>query len=109
MLLLTTTGAKSGQRRITPLGYQRDGDNLIVFASMLGAPTNPAWYHNLVAHPDVTIEIGGETFDGTATVTSGSERTQLWERAVKLWPFLSEHQAKTARQIPVITLSRRAS
>jgi len=109
LLLLTTTGAKSGQTRVTPLGYQRDGGRLIVYASMLGAPTNPAWYHNLVAHPEVTVEVGDETFDGTAIVTSGAERSRLWDRAVELSPFLGEHQARTTRQIPVIVLSRRAS
>lgn len=107
LLLLTTTGAKSGQRRTTPLGYQTDGDRLIVFASMLGAPTNPAWYHNLVAHPEVTVEIGTETFDANTVATTGEERQHLWAKALELAPFLAEHQAKTTRPIPVIALERR--
>lgn len=106
VLLLTTTGAKSGQRRTAPMMYMPDGDRLIVYASMMGAPTNPAWYHNLVAHPRVTVEVGTETFDGTAIVTTDEERQRLWARALELYPFLDDHQAKTARQIPVIALER---
>ncbi len=107
LLLLTTTGAKSGQRRTTPMMYIPAGDCLLVIASNLGAPTHPDWYHNLVAHPDVTVEVGTETFDATAVVTEGEERHQLWTRIVELYPFFAEHQAKTTRQIPVITLQRR--
>ena len=107
LLLLTTTGARSGQRRTTPMMYVRDGDRLIVIASNVGAPTHPAWYHNLVAHPQVTVEVGNETFDATAIVTTGEERHQLWTRIVESYPFFSEHQAKTTRQIPVIILERR--
>jgi len=106
LLLLTTTGARSGQRRTTPMMYVRDGDRLIVIASNVGAPTHPAWYHNLVAHPQVTVEVGNETFDATAIVTTGEERHQLWTRIVESYPFFSEHQAKTTRQIPVIILER---
>ena len=107
LLLLTTTGAKSGQRRTTPMMYVRDGDHLMVIASNVGAPTHPAWYHNLMAHPDVTVEVGNETFEATAIVTTGEERHRLWTRIVELHPFFSEHQAKTTRQIPVIILERR--
>ncbi len=103
LLLLTTTGAKSGQRRTTPMMHVRDGDSLMVIASNVGAPTHPAWYHNLVAHPQVTVEVGTETFD----VTNGEERHRLWSRIVELYPFFTEHQAKTTRQIPVIILERR--
>ncbi|TMF42543.1 MAG: nitroreductase family deazaflavin-dependent oxidoreductase [Chloroflexi bacterium] len=106
LLLLTTTGAKSGQRRTTPMMYVRDGDHLMVIASNVGAPTHPAWYHNLMAHPDVTVEVGNETFEATAIVTTGEERHRLWTRIVELHPFFSEHQAKTTRQIPVIILER---
>ena len=106
LLLLTTTGAKSGQRRTTPMMYVRDGDHLMVIASNVGAPTHPAWYHNLMAHPDVTVEVGNETFEATAIVTTGEERHRLWARIVELHPFFSEHQAKTTRQIPVIILER---
>lgn len=106
LLLLTTTGAKSGQRRTTPMGYIPEGDRLIVIASNLGALAHPDWYHNIVAHPEVTVEAGAETFDTIAKVTSGEEREQLWARAVELYPFFVEHQAKTTRQIPIIALPR---
>ena len=109
LLLLTTTGAKSGERRITPMEYIPDGDRLLVFASKGGAPTHPDWYHNLVAHPEVTVEVGTETFDAIAVVTEDSERDRLWTKAVELYPHLAGYQAKTTRQIPVIALSRRES
>jgi deazaflavin-dependent oxidoreductase (nitroreductase family) len=107
LLLLTTVGAKSGQRRTTPMMYIPDGDRLLVIASNVGAPTHPDWYRNLVAHPQVTVELASETFDATAFVMEGAERHQLWTRTVELYPFFAEHQAKTARQIPVIALARR--
>jgi deazaflavin-dependent oxidoreductase (nitroreductase family) len=107
LLLLTTTGAKSGQRRTTPMMYVPDGDRLIVIASNVGAPAHPAWYHNLVAHPDVNVEVGTETYEATAIVTTGEERHQLWTRIVESYPFFTEHQAKTTRQIPLIALERR--
>ena len=107
LLLLTTTGAKSGQRRTTPMMFIPDGDRLLVIASNVGAPAHPDWYRNLVAHPDVTVEVGAETFDATAVVTQGAERDRLWTRVVELYPFFTGHQAKTTRQIPVIALSRR--
>jgi deazaflavin-dependent oxidoreductase (nitroreductase family) len=109
LLLLTTIGAKSGQRRMTPMGYMPEGDRLIVFASSGGAPTHPDWYHNLVAHPQVTVEVGTETFDAIAVVAEDEERDRLWTKGVALYPSLAEHQAKTTRQIPVIALSRRES
>jgi len=107
LLLLTTTGARSGQRRTTPMMYIPDGDRLLVIASNIGAPRHPDWYHNLVAHSEVTVEVGIETFNATAVATEGSERHQLWAKIVELYPFFAEHQAKTTRQIPVIALSRR--
>ncbi len=106
LLLLTTRGAKSGQRRTTPMGYMPEGDRLIVFASSGGAPTHPDWYHNLVAHPQVTVEVGTETFNAIAVVAEDEERDRLWTKGVALYPDLAEHQAKTARQFPVIALSR---
>jgi deazaflavin-dependent oxidoreductase (nitroreductase family) len=106
MLLLTSTGARSGQRHTTPMGYMPDDDRLIVFAANGGAPKNPDWYHNLVAQPHVTVEVGTETFAALAVVTQGAEREQLWIRGVAMFPFLAKHQAKTPRQIPVIALSR---
>ncbi len=87
LLLLTTTGARSGNA---------------------GAPAHPDWYRNLVAHPEVTVEVRTETFEATAVVMEGSERQRLWSRIVELYPFFTEHQAKTSRQIPVIALERRA-
>ena len=106
LLLLTTTGARSGQRRTTPLMYVPDGDRLLVIASNAGAPAHPDWYRNLVAHPDVAVEVGAESFDARATVVEGAERQQLWARIVEQYPFFAEHQAKIARQIPVIALER---
>lgn len=107
LLLLTTTGAKSGQHRTTPMMYVPDGDRLLVIASNAGAPAHPDWYYNLVAHPEVTVEVGTETYDATAAVTQGAERDQLWTSIVDKYPFFTEHQAKITRQIPVIALSRR--
>ncbi|MBI1880027.1 MAG: nitroreductase family deazaflavin-dependent oxidoreductase [Chloroflexi bacterium] len=109
LLLLSTIGAKSGQHRTTPMMYIADGDRLLVIASNIGAPKHPDWYHNLVAHPEVTVEVGSETFDATAVVMAGAERQRLWTRIVELYPFFAEHQAKTTRQIPVIALERHQS
>jgi len=109
LLLLTTTGAKSGKRHTTPMMYIPDGERLLVVASNAGAPTHPNWYRNLVAHPPVMVEIGSETFDATAVVVEGEERQQLWTRIVELYPFFADHQAKIPRQIPVIVLSRQES
>ena len=106
LLLLTTTGAKSGQLRTKPMMFIPDGDRLLVIASNAGAPTHPEWYRNLVAHPEVTVEVGNETFKAIATVTEGLERQRLWSRVVELYPFFADHQAKTSRQIPVIVLRR---
>ncbi len=106
MLLLTTIGAKSGQPRTTPMMYIPDGNRLIVLASNAGAPNHPDWYHNLVAHPQVTVEAKGETYVATATITTGAERHQLWEMVAAQYPFFNEHQAKITRQIPLIVLAR---
>jgi deazaflavin-dependent oxidoreductase (nitroreductase family) len=106
LLLLTTTGAKSGQRRTTPTMYLRDGDRLLIFASKAGAPTHPAWYHNLLAHPQVTVEVGTDTYEATATVLKGEERDRLYARQAELHPQFGQYQAKTTRKIPVIALER---
>ena len=106
LLLLTTTGAKSGQLRTKPMMYIPDGDRLLVIASNAGAPTHPDWYRNVVAHPEVTVEVGSDTFKAIAIVTEGLERQRLWSRVVELYPFFADHQAKTSRQIPVIVLRR---
>jgi deazaflavin-dependent oxidoreductase (nitroreductase family) len=107
MLLLKTTGAKSGRERVTPLVYLPDGDRYLIFASKGGSPENPAWYHNLVAHPDTTIEVGTETIPVTATVLRGEERDRLYAKQAGLRPAFGEYQQKTTRTIPVIALTRR--
>jgi deazaflavin-dependent oxidoreductase (nitroreductase family) len=101
MLLLTTTGARSAQPRTAPMMYRTDADRVVVFASNRGGVHHPAWYHNLVAHPNVTVEIGADRFEATATVTTGEERERLWQ----LFPF-PEHQDRSGRQIPVVVLER---
>lgn len=106
MLLLTTTGAKSGQPRTNPLVYTTDGDRMIIMASKGGAPTNPAWYHNLVANPIVTVERGTEQFQARATVSEGSERQRLFDQMAGQMPGFAEYQTKTTRQIPVVILER---
>jgi deazaflavin-dependent oxidoreductase (nitroreductase family) len=107
MLLLTTTGARTGQPRVTPMMYVSDGDRLLVLASNAGASRHPDWYHNLVAHPEVTVEVGREVYDAVAVVTEGAERDRLFIRTAERYPFFAEHQAKITRRIPVIALERR--
>lgn len=107
LLLLTTTGAKSGQRRTNPVMYLREGDRLFIFGSKSGAPTHPAWYHNLLAHPQVTIEIGDQTYDAVAKPVTGAERDQIYARWATQYPQFGEYQEKTSRTIPVIELERR--
>ncbi len=107
LLLLTTIGAKSGQQRVNPLVYLPDGDRLIIVASKGGAPTNPDWYYNVVAHPDVTVEVGTEKFLAHATIhTSGEEREQLYNHMAAKNPQFAEYQPKTTRKIPIIVLAR---
>jgi deazaflavin-dependent oxidoreductase (nitroreductase family) len=108
LLLLTSTGAKTGAQRTNPMMYLADGERLVVFASKAGAPTNPDWYHNLVAHPEATVEVGTERFGVTATVLTGGERDELYERQSVLYPGFAEYQAGTSRTIPVIALERTA-
>jgi deazaflavin-dependent oxidoreductase (nitroreductase family) len=106
MLILHTIGARTGNERVTPLVYQADGDRVVIFASKGGAPENPAWFHNLVAHPDVTVEIGTETVPVRARVAEGDERERLWARQKELMPGFGDYEAKTTRQIPVVVLDR---
>jgi deazaflavin-dependent oxidoreductase (nitroreductase family) len=106
MLLLTTIGAKSGLPRTVPLVYTTDGDHLVVIASKGGAPTNPDWYHNLLAQPLVTVEVGTERFQALARVTSGAERERLFTAQAALMPGFADYQRNTTRQIPVIVLDR---
>jgi deazaflavin-dependent oxidoreductase (nitroreductase family) len=108
VLLLTSTGAKSGLERVSPMMYLLDGGRYVVFASKAGAPTNPDWYHNLVAHSDASIEVGTEQFGVKATVVTGTERDELYARQAALYPGFAEYEAKTTRTIPVIALERTA-
>ena len=106
LLLLTTTGAKSGRKHTTPLVYQKDGDRIVIFGSKGGAPSHPAWYHNLVANPRATVELAGETFEATAVTAEGVERERIWSAQKEIMPGFAEYEAKTERQIPVIVLTR---
>ena len=106
MLLLNTIGARSGLPRTTPVGYVREGDAYVIMASKSGAPTNPDWYHNLLAHGMATVEVGDERFEVTPTVVEGLERDRLWERIVAQWPMAADYARATMRRIPVIVLER---
>ncbi|HJQ00314.1 MAG TPA: nitroreductase family deazaflavin-dependent oxidoreductase [Jatrophihabitans sp.] len=105
LLLLTTTGAKSGQPRTTPLMFHRQDDRLLVIASNIGAPRHPDWYLNLVADPHVTVEVGDERYSATASTLDGAEHEELWELLKRQYPFFAEHESKTSRQIPVVALT----
>ena len=106
MVLITTTGAKSGKERINPLVYLADGDRVVIFASKAGAPTSPDWYHNLVANPRVGVEIGDEKFSAEASEVNGEERDRLYAKQASIMPGFAEYQAKTDRVIPVVVLTR---
>ena len=106
LILLTTTGAKSGQPRVSPVAYSTDGDRLIVLASKGGAPTNPDWYFNLVANPVVTVEQGAETFQARASLANEDEYERLYSQHAALMPGFAEYRTKTTRKIPVIVLER---
>ena len=106
LLLLHTTGARSGRERVNPMMYLPEGDRLYVFASKAGAPTHPDWYHNVVADPDVTVEFGAERFEALASVLTGSERDRVYAAHAELNPGFAEYQAATDRVIPVIALDR---
>lgn len=106
MLLLTTTGARTGRPRTTPMMYIRDGEHLMVIASNAGARKTPDWYHNLLADPAVTVEIDGETYPATARVPRGAERDTLFAGVVDRYPFFGDHQAKAGRVLPVVVLVR---
>ena len=106
LLLLHTIGAKSGEPRINPVACISDGDRLVIIASKGGAPTNPDWYYNILAHPLVTVETGSEQFQASATVAAESERTRLYDKMVAMMPGFGEYREKTTRVIPVIVLTR---
>ena len=107
MVLVHHVGAKSGTERITPLVYQADGDDWVIFASKAGAPDNPAWYHNLMANPATTIEVGTDTIDVNVTAAEGDKRTRLWEAQKAAMPQFAEYESATDREIPVLVLRRR--
>jgi deazaflavin-dependent oxidoreductase (nitroreductase family) len=105
LLLLHTTGARTGQQRVNPMMYRRlDGGGYAVFASKAGAPDNPDWYHNLVANPQVQAEIGTQTVDLHARVTQGEERERIWTAHKAAYPGFADYESKTTRQIPVVVL-----
>ena len=106
VLLVTMTGARSGRTMTKPLVYTTDGDRLVVIASFAGGPKNPLWYHNLVANPVVTVELGSECFRVRAAVTAGEERQRLFTRQAAQMAIFAEYQQKTTRQIPVLVLTR---
>ena len=105
VLLLTTTGRKSGKQRTTPLLYVEDGGRFVVIASVGGAPTHPAWYLNLGDDPSVTVQVGGRTTAATASTAPPDERARLWSRATSMYPQYDGYQARTRREIPVVILT----
>jgi deazaflavin-dependent oxidoreductase (nitroreductase family) len=105
LLLLHHTGAKSGQSRVNPLAYQSDDGRYVIFASKAGAPTNPDWYHNLKAHPNVTIEVATDTIDVLAGEATGAERERLFRTQVERVPQFADYEKQTERVIPVIVLT----
>jgi deazaflavin-dependent oxidoreductase (nitroreductase family) len=107
ILILTTTGARSGQTRWNPLAYSKDGDRFIIIASKGGAPTSPDWYHNLVAHPSVVIEVGTEVFAVEASIAAGTERDRLYAQHAAKMPQFLEYARNTNRTIPVVVLTRK--
>ena len=106
VLLLHTTGAKSGLERINPVAYLADGDRYVVIASKGGAPSNPDWYYNILAHPQVNVEVGTEQFPVQATVAEEQERTELYAKMVAINPGFGEYEKNTDRVIPVVILKR---
>jgi len=108
LMVLTTTGARTGEPRTSIVTYHKDGDRFAIAASMGGAPKHPAWYHNLVANPEATIEVDNESFKVRATDTSGAERDRLWDEHVVQLPEFGEYPKKTDRTIPMLLLNRTA-
>jgi deazaflavin-dependent oxidoreductase (nitroreductase family) len=106
LMILTTIGAKSGQPRTIPLVYTKDGERIVIIASKGGAPTNPDWYYNLVANPNATVELPGETFQVKAVITQGEERDRLFNQQAEIMPGFADYQRNTTRLIPVVALER---
>jgi deazaflavin-dependent oxidoreductase (nitroreductase family) len=105
-LLLTTTGRRSGEPRTTPLIYGRDGERYLVVASRGGAPTHPSWYQNLVARPEVQVQVMAERFKARARTASAAEKAALWKTMTAIWPAYAEYQGRTTREIPVVIIER---
>jgi deazaflavin-dependent oxidoreductase (nitroreductase family) len=106
VLILTTKGRKSGESRSTPLIYQRHGDDFVVVASKGGAPEHPAWYLNLEADPDATVQVQGDRFKANARTASADEKPELWQIMTSAWPAYDDYQRNTSRDIPVVVLER---
>ncbi len=106
LLIVNTTGAKSGKRRPIPLAYLEVDGRLLVIASMGGADVNPPWFYNLVRHPEVTVEMGGDTFEARAVLTEGADRDDLFRKVCELQPLFGQYEARTARELPVVELKR---
>ena len=106
LVLLTTTGARTGLRRTTPMMFHADGERLLVMASNIGADKHPDWYVNLVAHPNVFVEVGSDSYEALATPLTGTDRDETWSMIKQTYPFFADHEAKTARPIPVVALTR---
>ena len=109
VLILTTKGARSGEERVNPLVYTRDGEHYVIVASKGGAPTHPSWYHNLVKHPDVTVEVLGEKFEAHANVMDEPKYEELYQRHATKNPAFHDYRKRTSRKIPVIVLERAAT
>ncbi|GAB2565800.1 nitroreductase/quinone reductase family protein [Nocardia heshunensis] len=107
MVVITTTGAKSGRAVTNPLVYVPDTDRIVIIASNGGADKHPAWYHNLRANPELTVELGTETYTGKAEFLTGQESDDLYERMIEIMPVFTEYRAKTTRRIPVVAVYRR--
>ena len=107
LVLLTTTGRRSGRPRTTPMMFHRDGDRVLVIASNVGAAADPDWYRNVSADPHVTVEIGDESYPALAVATEGADRERVWAEIKELYPFFADHEVKAApRTIPVVALTR---
>ena len=106
LLLLTTRGLRTGQPRTTPMMFHRDGDRVFVIASANAAPKNPQWYRNLIADPQVQVEVADEAYPALAAPLEGAERDRTWTEIKRLYPFFADHEAKVDREIPVVELRR---
>ena len=107
ILLLTTTGRKTGEKRTAPLIYAQDGDHYVIVASKGGAPEHPGWYQNIEKTPEVELQVKDEVFRAHARTATGEERARLWRKANEVWRHYDEYAAKTDREIPVVVLERK--